>query len=110
LKLALVSKACKKLVYPFLYRSIKLSDRDRNLVVTEQIVRRMLDPNDEISQHVRDLTIEDFDGHSEVLNPTSLKTIIGNLRHLHTFRCVFHSFLIFLVVTAMQIAIFYADA
>ncbi|KAH0566254.1 hypothetical protein GP486_000352 [Trichoglossum hirsutum] len=49
------------------------------------MVRRMLDPNDEILQHVRDLTIEDFSGDSRVFNQTSLKAIIGNLKQLNAF-------------------------
>ena len=73
---------------PWLYRSIELSDADNNTDRTKRLVDRLLDPEDRLSRHVRDLRITDLDGESEELDETDLERIIGGLFRLQAFRYV----------------------
>ena len=70
---------------PVLHGSITLSDATPKLGRTEHITQRLLDPHDDMSQHVRHLTIAGFKGDSEVFNAAALKKIIGHVRHLQSF-------------------------
>ena len=70
---------------PFLHRSIILSDATPKLGRTEHITQRPLTPHDDLSQHVRHLTIANFKGDFEVFNAVALEKIIGHVRHLQSF-------------------------
>ncbi len=85
---ARASKLCHTIAGPFIYRSIELSDDAKKLPLTQRMVRRLLDPNDEISWHVRDLDVADFKGDSEVFNASNLEHVIGKVSQLQSFRSV----------------------
>ena len=52
------------------------------------MVRRLLDTNDVVLQHVVNLRIADFAGASDVFTSSALEQIIGNLSQLQSFRFV----------------------
>lgn len=67
---------------PFLHRSITLSDATPKLERVEHITQRLLDPHDDMLQHVRHHTVADSKGDSKVFNAAALEKIIGHVRHL----------------------------
>ncbi len=102
-----MSRFCKRLVNPFLYRSIELSDEnDKKLAFTEWIMQRLLDTNDELSGQVRHLRIAEFKGTSEVFNVETLEESLGNVKQLTSFSYVsVYCHLLFSISTLLQYTI-----
>ncbi|KAL8752372.1 MAG: hypothetical protein Q9199_005791 [Rusavskia elegans] len=55
--LGCVSRFCKSLVDPVLYRSVELRDKLRHGHTTTKVLFRLLDPTDSLSEYVRDLKV-----------------------------------------------------
>jgi hypothetical protein len=90
-QLALTSSFCKNLVEPFRYRSISLSDANPEyLLRTEGIVGRLLDEEDGIARHVRDLIVAGFSGENEGFDANVLERVVGKIERLVSFRFVYY--------------------
>ena len=81
--LALVAKKFRDLSGSIIYRSLSLNDTDE--IVAEK-VQRLLDPNNRLSEFVRELKILECKGNHGIL-AANLCNIIQCLPHLHTFTC-----------------------
>ena len=89
----LVSKSCKDLAEPVLYRSMSLSAVDALFTHTVEKVQRFLDPGDSIRCHVRELCILGFKENEETFTVESLKRIIEGLYNLQSFRYVIQGYI-----------------
>ena len=71
-----------------LYRTIELSNEYSKFTSTQQMVRRLLDENDGIFKHVRDIKVRDCKQGGNILKSDVLERIIERLQHLLSFTCV----------------------
>jgi hypothetical protein len=83
LPFAKVSKACKDVAIPVLYRSIIVKDggTDAEMVRMKQLVKNLLNPDHELVKHVKDITVVEFGRFKEPWNlgVSKLEVIIGNI-------------------------------
>jgi hypothetical protein len=83
LPFAKVSKACKDVTIPVLYRSIIVKDggTDAEMVHMKQLVKNLLNPEHELVKHVKDITVVEFGRFKEPwkLGASELEVIIGNI-------------------------------
>lgn len=90
MNLARASKFCKRLADPFLYRSIGLSDKDPKFEQTEQFFWRLLDPNDDLKRHVKDLRITGYGtSQGDRFDILVLEQVLDNIVEIKSFRYVF---------------------
>ncbi|KAI4117407.1 MAG: hypothetical protein LQ345_002348 [Seirophora villosa] len=96
-ELRLVSRHCKAIADPILYKSVELNEEREKSLITAETVRRLLDPADSLSWHVRKLVIRNRDrsyrySYGDVhtfsdnkLAADDLVSIVNQLHHLQTF-------------------------
>ncbi|KAL8663237.1 MAG: hypothetical protein Q9168_008127 [Polycauliona sp. 1 TL-2023] len=95
LSLRLTSRSHKNYVDPVLYRCLELSDEDGKFESTKYKIQRLLDPDDDLSRHVRHLVVSNTkraytnfgksQKSSDDFRPGDLEAVIGRLYRLHTF-------------------------
>lgn len=84
-----------------LYKSVELDEEPAKSLITAETVRRLLDPADSLSWHVRELVIRNRDRSyrysyggvctfsDNKLAADDLVSIVNRLHHLQTFRYVY---------------------
>lgn len=81
-----MSRACKELVDPFLYRRVEIKGQpEKQLALSARLLDRILNPDDTISSYTRHLSVVDFE---ESLTPSladKLEKAVAALGRLHTF-------------------------
>ncbi|KAI4185159.1 MAG: hypothetical protein LQ348_004415 [Seirophora lacunosa] len=99
-ELRLVSRHCKAIADPMLYKSVELDEEPAKSLITAETVRRLLDPADSLSWHVRELVIRNRDRSyrysyggvctfsDNKLAADDLVSIVNRLHHLQTFRAM----------------------
>ena len=81
-----MSRYCRELVEPWLWRSIELSDASKYAGQTEAPESKLLQPHNSLSRYVQDLRISCFNGNSPEFDEVCLEMIIGRLSRLRSFR------------------------